>query len=546
MTQNCTQCGVNYELSDEDIALYKKFGVEVQKLCFDCDQKQRLCFRNGRALYKRKCNATNEDIVSMYSPDKPYKVYKSDYWYSDKWDPLEYGKDFDFSRPFFEQFQELKLKVPRLALSNINAVNSDYCNSSYGNKNSYLIFGGDNNEDSMYGVLCMNNVKSLDLDYSNYNQYSYMLGDSVNCYECQFVFNSKNCNNCYFVSDCIGCNECILSTNLNNKSYYINNKPYSKEEYFEKKKELLNGSYSTQQNLLNLFKEILKNRIVKFTHSVSCENSSGDYIKNSKNCKMVFDVSDSEDLKNVIFGMKSKDGFNVSMLGEKSELIYNMISPLGTYNARYSCFIINSSNIEYSDFIINCKDLFGSVGLRQKQYCILNKQYSKEEYEILRARIIEHMKKTGEYEKFFPKEHSCFCYNETSAYDHFPLTKEEAIKEGFSWKDNDPKEYLPQQYIIPDKISEVPDTIVNEILGCSDCGKNYKINALELKFYRGLNISIPRKCSDCRYRFRDSFRNPKKLWDRNCMKCGNTIETSYAPNRPEIVYCESCYLAEVY
>jgi hypothetical protein len=28
--------------------------------------------------------------------------------------------------------------------------------------------------------------------------------------------------------------------------------------------------------------------------------------------------------------------------------------------------------------------------------------------------------------------------------------------------------------------------------------------------------------------------------------CNNTFETSYAPERPEIVYCERCYQGEVY
>jgi len=43
------------------------------------------------------------------------------------------------------------------------------------------------------------------------------------------------------------------------------------------------------------------------------------------------------------------------------------------------------------------------------------------------------------------------------------------------------------------------------------------------------------------------FRNPLRLWTRQCMRegCPNTFETSYAPDRPEIVYCEQCYLKEV-
>ena len=43
-------------------------------------------------------------------------------------------------------------------------------------------------------------------------------------------------------------------------------------------------------------------------------------------------------------------------------------------------------------------------------------------------------------------------------------------------------------------------------------------------------------------------RGPVKLWHRKCMNkgCNNEFETSYAPERPEIVYCESCYNQEVY
>jgi hypothetical protein len=52
----------------------------------------------------------------MYSPDKLYKVYSQDEWWSDKWNALDYGMDFDFSKKFFEQFSELMKKVPNLSL----------------------------------------------------------------------------------------------------------------------------------------------------------------------------------------------------------------------------------------------------------------------------------------------------------------------------------------------------------------------------------------------------------------------------------------------
>jgi len=40
--------------------------------------------------------------------------------------------------------------------------------------------------------------------------------------------------------------------------------------------------------------------------------------------------------------------------------------------------------------------------------------------------------------------------------------------------------------------------------------------------------------------------NPMQIYDRQCDKCGVEIKTSYAPDRPEIIYCEKCYQQEVY
>lgn len=100
MDQTCKKCHSPFDTSAEELALYEKFGVAPSDLCFYCLQKSRLAFRNASSLYHRKCDATGTDIISMFSPDKPYKVYKSDYWYSDAWDALSYGQDFDFNRLF--------------------------------------------------------------------------------------------------------------------------------------------------------------------------------------------------------------------------------------------------------------------------------------------------------------------------------------------------------------------------------------------------------------------------------------------------------------
>lgn len=98
---------------------------------------------------------------------------------------------------------------------------------------------------------------------------------------------------------------------------------------------------------------------------------------------------------------------------------------------------------------------------------------------------------------------------------------------------------------IPDHIKDVPDDILQAILKCARCGKNYRIIRMELDLYRRMNIPIPRKCPFCRDRARIALLNSIKIYNRTCAKCGTAIQTSYAPDRPEIVYCEVCYQTEV-
>ena len=112
----CTQCTSLFEITDEDRQFYNKVDVPNPTLCAPCRQQRRAYYRNELNLYHRNCDATGDDVVTMYRPETKVIIYKPDYWWSDKWSPLDYGKQFDFSRPFFEQFHDLQLKVPRLSL----------------------------------------------------------------------------------------------------------------------------------------------------------------------------------------------------------------------------------------------------------------------------------------------------------------------------------------------------------------------------------------------------------------------------------------------
>jgi hypothetical protein len=244
-----------------------------------------------------------------------------------------------------------------------------------------------------------------------------------------------------------------------------------------------------------------------------------------------------------------------------------------------------SHDITYSYNCHSSNNLFGCVNLRNKSYCILNKQYTKEEYEVLTSKIIAHMNETPytdkkgrlyKYGEYFPAELSLFAYNETIAQEYSPLTKEQALEKGYQWKDPEEKTYrvdISSQNLI-DHIKDVGDDIVGKIIGCAhngdcsqQCTKAFKTTPQELQFYKKMNLPLPRLCPNCRHYERLSQRNPSRLWHRKCQctgvksengiyqntvkhshgdgACPNEFETSYDPDRPEIVYCEKCYQQEV-
>ena len=145
MIKNCSQCAQEFEITNDDLSFLdkisptfdnKKFQIPPSKLCPNCGDQRRFSHINHINLFKRKCDDTGKDIITMYHPNSPYTIYEMRHWAADSWDPLSYEKDFDFSRPFFEQFNELDQAVPHQNLSQeyMHDINSDYTNYAGKNK----------------------------------------------------------------------------------------------------------------------------------------------------------------------------------------------------------------------------------------------------------------------------------------------------------------------------------------------------------------------------------------------------------------------------
>ena len=599
-TRQCQNCKTNFHIEPEDFVFYEKIKVPSPTWCPECRLQRRMMFRNEMNLYRKRCECHGKEVFSSLPQESPIKILEPEQWNSDNWDSMSFGREYSFSRPFFYQLKDLIHAIPRPSRTILRLIDSDYCNNASDLKNCYLLFNSETSENCAYGNGITDCQEVFDSYFMKQCERCY---EGFVCYHSYDIFFSSNITDSYgvyFSDDLAGCSDCFGCVGLRNKHHMIFNVQYSPEEYIRKLKEFKTGANAAITEFKEKSHKLRLSSPVAFMHGRQNVDVSGDYIAHSRRVWNSFFVDEFENCRFCFsMGLKpTRDCYDFCW-GGASELVYEAIAVgLNTSNLRFvyelypDCF-----DQTYCGFCPGSSHLFACVGLRNKSYCILNKQYTKEEYEKLVPKIIQHMNdmpytdsrgRVYKYGEFFPPELSPFAYNETIAQEYFPLTKEQAIEKGYQWREPEQKQYKITMTTdqIPDHIKDVPDSITNEVIQCgsnsdasvgvpieaSGCTTAFKIIPQELDFYRKMNLPLPRLCPNCRHYQRVKQRNPLKLWHRKCQcagktsdlqpatsypyqnqsshfhgssHCLNEFETSYAPERPEIVYCEQCYNSEV-
>jgi hypothetical protein len=443
-------------------------------------------------------------------------------------------------------------KVPRLTIINNKCVNSDFCNYAYANKNCYLTFGCHYEEDCLYTDHSDRNLTCLDIRGSRSCELSYDCVDCAKCFQSTYLDFSKDCLDCHFLYNSSGCQNCFLSANLLNQKFIFKNQQLSEADYKKKVAEYLDGTYQHYQQAIKEYKNLIAKTLQRYTQQVQCVNCFGDNLVSCKNLYYCFNARRSEDCTYGQLMDEQYDSVDINYMGyDRSEECYQTIGCSGIFSCYFCDSCWHNRHLQYCNLAFSSQECFGCVGIKNKKYCILNKQYSEDDYLKLKNQIIKKMAEDGEYGHFFPYDSAPYGYNLTVNMEptNHPLIQIEVEKLGGWWQNNLPgtfgKETIKK---MPENIKDCNDDITKEILVCADCGKNYKIIPEELSFYQKLNLPLPRLCPDCRYYQRLKRRNPYKLYHRQCMRpgCTNEFETTYAPDRPERVYCEECYQKEIY
>ncbi|HEY4475418.1 MAG TPA: hypothetical protein VJB92_01715, partial [Candidatus Paceibacterota bacterium] len=369
----CQNCKHEFIIEPEDFDFYEKIKVPAPTFCPECRMQRRMAIRNERSLYKDSCDLCGKHMLSIYSPDKPFKVYCRECWYGDDWDPLSYGMDCDFSKPFFKQWRELIERVPRINLFLINNIGTEYANFIVNSKNIYLSYSIVKSEDVYYSRSVDKSKQSFDCFNGQELELCYENVDCARNYRSSHLLRSRDCIDSAFLFDCVNCQNCFMSSNLRNRQYVIRNKQYSKDSYQTEIARIDSGKAGIIAELKKEFSGLMLGSLHKFAQITKSVDAIGDNLQNVKNAKYTFDAYGVENVKYLVRGVtNAKDVYDV--VGAGIELAYEgTATGLSGSNLKFFSFMEFNSDVEFSDWCQSSSHLFACSALRKKSYCIFNK-----------------------------------------------------------------------------------------------------------------------------------------------------------------------------
>ena len=512
-----------------------KAKLPTPTLCPEERERQRFSFRNESCLYKNRCNATWKQIISIFSPDKPYEIYSYDFWIWDNWDGCDYCLKKETK--MMDAMRTLLIKVPTRARFWVKNENSDYVQLSSFSKNSYMCFFSIEMNGCLYVTWGVKSEACIDCLFCKNSRDCFECIKIDNCFNLFYSENCIDCSNSSYLYNCINCHDCFNCSNLNNKSYCIDNKQYTQEEYL---------SIIWKQNTHSKS----ENSLI-WCRQQKSENCFWTDIVNSNTCFFVKNTTNSSNIKYTSYENEAKDCYDTFCSSEFC--ICTITSPFSYWCWFISNMCMYSKNCRYCSNIISCNHCFWCNWLKNKEFCIYNNQYTKEEYNKIVPEIIAQMIRDWERWEYFNPQFSYFGYNETIAMDYYPLTKQEALKMWYKRSDYEsPLPHveknvnwvdLPKQWCrtIKEKKPEILDKILNYAIICEVSQRPFRITKQEIEFYIKHNIPLPTKHPDVRHQERFARKDPTIMKLIKCDECWEEMLSVHEKWEWKKILCEKCF-----
>jgi len=454
-------------------------------------------------LHRRACSATGQPVVSTFSDNCPYPVWKHSYWLENANPP---SIDPSLTEAVFPQLWKLFQNCPIQHNLGAGNENCEYTEDWWYSRNCYLCHSGVSCEDLKYCYRVLNINQS---QFCSFIFDSEFCVDCVNCFNCfEFIhsFNCKNCQQSAFLYDCRNCSDCLFCTNLRHKHYCIENRQLSKADYLvEKQKWDLRSRRVYETSRKQFLKMLLTSAWHRSLRIDNCENCIGDYLERNKNCHNTFFTSESEDCVNAVRNHQSRNILDVISC-YKAELAHNCtLVQDNSYQATHSLSLTNCQFMDYCAYCLNCKHCFGCCGLVGKEYHLFNKEYSRDQYQALKAALVSHMQETGESDTFFPGHFAPNPYSESLASMYFPLDESEVETQGYRKSETRTCQgkNLTSVEEIPDRSDAATGQLSRQVFWDSVAKRPFRIQDDDIEFSARIGVPLA-NCSYAR-RIQDNF-----------------------------------------
>ncbi len=294
---------------------------------------------------------------------------------------------------FFQELNRLILSQPRPPLYIWKCENCEFSNHVYYSKNLLNSFDCTNCNDSTYLYDSYMSANCIDCDYAVESELCYESTDPFKCFNNAYLQDCARMRDSYYSYACANCHDVFGCVKLENKSFCIFNRQLTEEEYREKVKKF--KELPPEKNL-EMLDELKKRFPWTQTNAIGNENTTyGNFMWYNKNCYLVFDGAHNENSNYLYDSHYNKNCCDLTYSGQNNELCYESVDNDTLFNCDFMVYSDHSRDSAYCFNGTGLSNCLGCVGLERKQYCILNRQFTKEEYEVKSKQMLEELKKAN-------------------------------------------------------------------------------------------------------------------------------------------------------
>lgn len=552
--RTCKLAGKIWTMTDEEVGWFKRFRVPPSVMHPHTRWQLAIGQYVGYQWWWHTHPETGKPLLSTTHPATGLQVLPDEEWHAR--DFAKKGRNYSVGAPFFEQFRKLQLDVPMTATRNFTKVENSIAAVSHGAVNSYFTLAG-NDRDSIF-TINSESERSCLVNWSVNIQDSFMVADASDVYNSTHVLDSAEIRDSHFTFFSKDLEKCFAASNQNHKKFIWFDEQLSEGEWNARMAQVDLSCRSKLKEFEQKFVNWLNTKVVwPEAIRINAPGCTGEYLINCLDLVHSFACAGGvRDGYWVIHNYAKSENNAFLVGGAACTDNYYSVSNTECSQVKFSAYLQQCHEVEYSMNCIDCEYCFGCVGLKYKTFHIFNKGYGETEYwkrvDELKCAMLDR----GEYGEFFPLSFS-------PSYQPYGGPRMYLLTEDHEYKTLGALEFDPESAgalgetlaqtqnptptsQVPDCMSDNPDAWIGKPLLDVKNGRRFSYLRPEVEFYKKHRLPLPEGHFIDRMMNLNLMLNGALFVQKSCGKCAKIIEVAKNKMFPDrIVYCLPCYHAFV-